>query len=172
MVVLGEQALELVVSSSKHDIVVCWRLQRIQATRKQASATLPLLVLDTNIAGCFQLVNGAHIPCAYMISKLLSLVSLLCRTPWLGSTTSSVIAEASAPDHDTYSLDGVSVADSEAERQGFEWVECEGGEMVLDVAPLAGRVVIGLSGALEYALLPSSGQGPGADMVFVRAWCG
>lgn len=92
--------------------------------------------------------------------------------PWLGSTTSSVIAEASAPDHDTYSLDGVSVADSEAERQGFEWVECEGGEMALDVAPLAGRVLIGLSGALEHALLPSNGQGPGSDMVFVRAWCG
>jgi hypothetical protein len=45
----------------------------------------------------------------------------LCRVAFLGSTTSSVIAEASAPDHDTYSLDGISVAESEAERQGFEW---------------------------------------------------
>lgn len=44
------------------------------------------------------------------------------RFAFLGSTTSSVIAEASAPDHDTYSLDGISVADSEAERAtGFEW---------------------------------------------------
>lgn len=43
------------------------------------------------------------------------------RVAFLGSTTSSVIAEASAPDHDTYSLDGISVAESEAERQGFEW---------------------------------------------------
>lgn len=46
----------------------------------------------------------------------------LCRVgAFLGSTTSSVLAEASAPDHDTYSLDGISVAESEAERQGFEW---------------------------------------------------
>lgn len=45
----------------------------------------------------------------------------VCRVAFLGSTTSSVIAEASAPDHDTYSLDGISVAESEAERQGFEW---------------------------------------------------
>ncbi|WIA29743.1 hypothetical protein OEZ86_012220 [Tetradesmus obliquus] len=92
--------------------------------------------------------------------------------PFMGSTTSSVIAEASAPDHDTYSLDGISVAESEAERQGFEWVECEGGEMALDVAPLSGRVLLVLSGAVEHALLPSSGQGQAAEMVYVRAWCG
>ena len=48
------------------------------------------------------------------------------RVAFLGSTTSSVIAEASAPDHDTYSLDGISVAESEAERQGFEWWVCAG----------------------------------------------
>jgi hypothetical protein len=89
----------------------------------------------------------------------------------MGSTTSSVIAEASAPDHDTYSLDGISVAESEAERQGFEWVECEGGEMALDIAPLSGRVLLVLSGAVEHALLPSSGQGQAGEMVYVRAWC-
>ncbi|KAF8073219.1 Abcb9 [Scenedesmus sp. PABB004] len=93
------------------------------------------------------------------------------RVPVLGSTTSSVVAEASAADHDTYSLDGLSVAESEVERQGFEWVECEGGEMALDIAPLAGRVVVLLSGAVEHALLPGGGAGPGSDMAFVRA-CG
>eukprot|EP00775_Hariotina_reticulata_P010588 gene10588-10746_t len=96
----------------------------------------------------------------------------------LGSTTSSMIAEVSAPDHDTYSLDGISLAESEAERQGFEWVESEGGDMALDIAPLAGRLLLMLSGAVEHALLPgglagssSSSSTGSSDNVFLRAWC-
>lgn len=50
-------------------------------------------------------------------------------------------------------------------------VECEGGEMALDIAPLAGRVLLVLSGAVEHALLPGSGGSTGCDTVFVRAWC-
>jgi hypothetical protein len=88
----------------------------------------------------------------------------------LGSTTSSVYAEPSyAAEHDAASLDGLSVADSEVERYGFEWVETEGGEMALDCAPLAGRCVLLLSGAVEYALLP--GQAAAADMVYARTTC-
>ncbi len=90
----------------------------------------------------------------------------------LGSTTSSVVAEASAPDHDAYSLDGLSVADSEVERQeraqGFEWLETDAGDMALDIAPVAGRAVLLLSGAVEHALLPPAPGGP--DVMFLRAW--
>lgn len=83
----------------------------------------------------------------------------------LGSTTSSVVAEASAADHDAASLDGYSIAGSDVERQGFEWIECKG-EMALDVAPLGGRCVVLLSGAVEHALIAGSN-----DMVYARAWC-
>jgi hypothetical protein len=91
-----------------------------------------------------------------------------------------MIAEVSAPDHDTYSLDGISLAESEAERQGFEWVESEGGDMALDIAPLAGRLLLMLSGAVEHALLPGGLAGSNSnissstgssDNVFLRAWC-
>lgn len=40
------------------------------------------------------------------------------------------------------------------------------GEMVLDVAPLAGRLVVFLSGAIDHAVLPS--QRP---RVALTAWC-
>lgn len=43
--------------------------------------------------------------------------------------------------------------------------------MALDIAPLAGRVLLVLSGAVEHALLPGHGSSPGCDTVFVRAWC-
>lgn len=44
--------------------------------------------------------------------------------------------------------------------------------MALDVAPLAGRALLVLSGAVEHALLPGAhGGGPGADNAYVRAWC-
>jgi hypothetical protein len=92
------------------------------------------------------------------------------RNHMLGSTTSSVMAEPScAAEHDAASLDGYSLADSEVERSGFEWVETEGGEMALDCAPVAGRCVLLLSGAVEHALLP--GQGAAADLVYARTWC-
>lgn len=54
---------------------------------------------------------------------------------------------------------------------GWGRVECEGGEMALDIAPLAGRVLLVLSGAVEHALLPGHGSSPACDTVFVRAWC-
>ena len=92
------------------------------------------------------------------------------RNHLLGSTTSSVMAEPScAAEHDAASLDGYSLADSDVERSGFEWVETEGGEMALDCAPVAGRCVLLLSGAVEHALLP--GQGVAADLVYARTWC-
>lgn len=90
----------------------------------------------------------------------------------LGSTTSSIAAEASVPEHDAHSLDGLSVADSEVERQeraqGFEWLETDAGDMALDVAPIAGRAVLLLSGAVEHALLPPAAGA--SDVVFLRAW--
>jgi hypothetical protein len=43
--------------------------------------------------------------------------------------------------------------------------------MALDIAPLAGRVLLVLSGAVEHALVPGSGASPAADNAFVRAWC-
>lgn len=96
----------------------------------------------------------------------------------VGSTTSSVVAEAASAagaDHaDAASLDGrLSLADSEAEPrgQGFEWVEAGEG-MALDVAPVPGRIVVMLSGAVDHALLAPSALGPGAsDLVYLRAWC-
>jgi hypothetical protein len=94
-------------------------------------------------AALFRCVEGGNwwVMCAavclfaapYVCRRLLSVdVPVLCvdalftapavrRVAFMGSTTSSVVAEASAPDHDTYSLDGISLAESEAERQGFEW---------------------------------------------------
>jgi hypothetical protein len=96
---------------------------------------------------------------------------------YLGSTTSSVVAEAAsaAADHaDVASLDGrLSLADSDADPGharycGFEWVDAEEG-MALDVAPLAGRAVLMLAGAVDHALVaPAGGAG---DMVYVRAFC-
>ncbi len=96
---------------------------------------------------------------------------------FLGSTTSSVVAEAAsaAADHtDVASLDGrLSLADSaDAEAGarccGFEWVDAEEG-MALDVAPLAGRAVVMLAGAVDHALVaPAAGAG---DMAYARAWC-
>jgi hypothetical protein len=64
---------------------------------------------------------NCHCVTLLLLSLLFPPLSCTCRVAFLGSTTSSVIAEASAPDHDTYSLDGISVAELEAERQGFEW---------------------------------------------------
>lgn len=95
---------------------------------------------------------------------------------FLGSTTSSVVAEAASAvaDHaDVASLDGrLSLADSDVEAGarfcGFEWVDTEDG-MALDVAPLAGRAVLMLAGAVDHALVaPAAGAG---DVAYVRAWC-
>ncbi len=82
------------------------------------------------------------------------------------STTSSIIAEASLHEHDACSVDNVSLAESEqVERLGLDWVEVEG-QMVLEAAPLAGRLVLFLSGAVEHAVMPCHGE-----MVTVSAWC-
>ncbi len=82
------------------------------------------------------------------------------------STTSSIVAEPSVHEHDACSVDNVSLADSEQiERLGLDWVEVEG-QMVLEAAPLAGRLVLFLSGAVDHAVMPCH-----AEMVTVSAWC-
>eukprot|EP00210_Caulerpa_lentillifera_P005450 g5212.t1 len=43
----------------------------------------------------------------------------------------------------------------EQTKNGVEWVEV-GGEMVLDVAPLGGRCVLFLSGAVDHSVMPSN----------------
>ena len=51
--------------------------------------------------------------------------------------------------------------------QGLEWVESDG-EMVLQVAPLPGRLILFLSGAVDHAHQP---VGMGAsDVASVTAW--
>jgi hypothetical protein len=50
------------------------------------------------------------------------------------------------------------------EHAGLEWQECEG-EIVLDVAPLGGRLILFLSGAVDHAIAPA-----GADLVTATAW--
>ena len=75
------------------------------------------------------------------------------------STTSSVMADLGLIDgqFDVSSIDDMSVVSSyfhEQTRHAVEWVEV-GGEMVLDVAPLGGRCVLFLSGAVDHAVLPT-----------------
>lgn len=50
--------------------------------------------------------------------------------------------------------------------QGLEWVERDG-EMVLEVAPLPGRLVVLLSGAVEHA---HHAVGPSSELASVTAW--
>ena len=76
-----------------------------------------------------------------------------------------MFAELSQHDHDAGSIDGGSVEDAAVERLGLEWVEVDG-EMVLEVAPVAGRLVLMLSGAVNHAVQPSY-----AERVAVTAWC-
>jgi len=66
-----------------------------------------------------------------------------------------MVAEVSAVDHDCSSLDGISVAESDVERQHMEWVEVEG-TMAVDMAPIAGRCVLMVTGSVEHVLLPST----------------
>ncbi len=47
---------------------------------------------------------------------------------------------------------------------GVEWSEVEG-ETVLDVAPLGGRMLLFLSGAVEHAISPAA-----TDVASVTAW--
>lgn len=75
------------------------------------------------------------------------------------STTSSVMADLGLLDgqFDVSSIDDMSVVSSyfhEQTRHAVEWVEV-GGEMVLDVAPLGGRCVVFLSGAVDHAVMPT-----------------
>lgn len=81
------------------------------------------------------------------------------------SIASSVIAEGSSvQETDVCSLDNVSLTDSLIERAGIEWLEADG-EMVLDVAPLTGRVVLYVSGLLEH-----SQQSCSSEMVKLTSW--
>jgi len=75
------------------------------------------------------------------------------------STTSSVMADLGMIDGglDVSSIDDISVVSSyfhEQTRHAVEWVEVNG-EMVLDVAPLTGRCVVFLSGAVDHAVMPT-----------------
>lgn len=84
-----------------------------------------------------------------------------------GSVTSSTWAELGAQEHETASIDTMSIADpsdQREERTGLEWQEVEG-TMVLDIAPLAGRLILFLSGAVDHAIAPCA-----ADMVAATAW--
>lgn len=83
----------------------------------------------------------------------------------LGSISSSMMAVASAHEHDVASLDGLSVAESEVEKYGLEWLEV-GGTMVLDIAPHGGRMVLMLSGAVEHGIQTSA-----TSLVSLTAWC-
>ncbi|GMH41658.1 hypothetical protein BSKO_09568 [Bryopsis sp. KO-2023] len=84
------------------------------------------------------------------------------------STTSSVMAEIGVHDgqYDVSSIDDLSVAsrDHDNARTGIEWVEV-GGDMVLEILPVAGRLVMFLSGAVDHAVMPSHN-----DRVAVTAW--
>lgn len=89
------------------------------------------------------------------------------RSHWFGgSTTSSMVAEVPPPEHDNCSVETGSVAESleTVERVGLEWLESDG-EMVLDVAPVAGRLVLVLSGAVEHAHQPTL-----QDVALLTAW--
>eukprot|EP01026_Neomeris_dumetosa_P054287 TRINITY_DN48809_c0_g1_i1.p1 TRINITY_DN48809_c0_g1~~TRINITY_DN48809_c0_g1_i1.p1 ORF type:complete len:450 (+),score=62.99 TRINITY_DN48809_c0_g1_i1:123-1352(+) len=93
-----------------------------------------------------------------------------------GSTTSSIIAEASTiaggEFNDASSMDEGSVENggrmangrSEHERPGLEWSEVDG-ERVLDIAPVAGRLVLFMSGAVDHAV-----QACNNERVAVTAW--
>jgi hypothetical protein len=50
------------------------------------------------------------------------------------------------------------------ERQGLEWKDADGA-MVLDIAPLAGRIILLLSGAVDHAVAPCT-----MDLVNITAW--
>mmetsp|Transcript_40493 Transcript_40493/g.89981 ORF Transcript_40493/g.89981 Transcript_40493/m.89981 type:complete len:520 (+) Transcript_40493:158-1717(+) len=64
------------------------------------------------------------------------------------------------------SVRGGAGAGAPPERAGLEWVD-QDGEMVLQVSPLAGRLVLFLSGAVDHAHQPVSA---GAEAVAVTAW--
>jgi len=84
------------------------------------------------------------------------------------SVTSSMWAELGAQEHESASVDNFSIADpadQNQERAGLEWVDCGEGEMALDIAPLAGRVVLFLSGAVEHAIGPCN-----ADLASATGW--
>jgi hypothetical protein len=68
-------------------------------------------------------------------------------------------------EHDLCSIDGGLVGEADVERLGLEWVEVDG-EMVLEVAPVAGRLVLMLSGVVDHVVQPCF-----ADRVAVTAWC-
>jgi hypothetical protein len=51
--------------------------------------------------------------------------------------------------------------------QGLEWRDSEDGEMVLEIAPLPGRLVVFLAGAVDHAL---QSVGPASELVSVTAW--
>lgn len=77
-------------------------------------------------------------------------------------------AELGAQEHETASVDNYSIADpadQNPERPGLEWVECAGGEIALDIAPLPGRVVVLLSGAVEHGVGACT-----VDQVHATAW--
>ncbi|KAJ9527645.1 hypothetical protein QJQ45_025916 [Haematococcus lacustris] len=100
-------------------------------------------------------------------SDTLSLRSHYLAGMGAASVTSSMWAEVCAQEQETASVDGLSLTDpidAREERQGLDWHEVEG-EMVLDIAPLGGRLLLLLSGAVDHAVAPCA-----ADHVMVTAW--
>eukprot|EP01024_Parvocaulis_polyphysoides_P045622 TRINITY_DN4273_c0_g1_i4.p1 TRINITY_DN4273_c0_g1~~TRINITY_DN4273_c0_g1_i4.p1 ORF type:complete len:415 (+),score=69.42 TRINITY_DN4273_c0_g1_i4:76-1320(+) len=90
-----------------------------------------------------------------------------------GSTTSSIVAEASTVAggefNDASSIDDGSVENGVGRggvmnNPGLEWSEVEG-ERVLDIAPVAGRLVLFMSGAVDHAV-----QNCSNDRIAVTAW--
>eukprot|EP01023_Acetabularia_acetabulum_P047006 TRINITY_DN4924_c0_g1_i2.p3 TRINITY_DN4924_c0_g1~~TRINITY_DN4924_c0_g1_i2.p3 ORF type:complete len:226 (-),score=58.63 TRINITY_DN4924_c0_g1_i2:757-1434(-) len=90
-----------------------------------------------------------------------------------GSTTSSIVAEASTVAGGEFN-DGSSMDDGSVENGGrgtnnntpvgLEWSEVEG-ERVLDIAPVAGRMVLFMSGAVDHAVQQCQN-----DRVALTAW--
>eukprot|EP01025_Chloroclados_australasicus_P042866 TRINITY_DN45592_c0_g2_i1.p1 TRINITY_DN45592_c0_g2~~TRINITY_DN45592_c0_g2_i1.p1 ORF type:complete len:422 (-),score=46.19 TRINITY_DN45592_c0_g2_i1:435-1700(-) len=110
------------------------------------------------------------------VSSLRSEINGLPVVLGAGSTTSSVVAEASTVAggefNDASSVDDGSVENGgrilngrcDNERYGIDWSDVDG-ERVLDIAPLAGRLVLFMSGAVDHAVQPCS-----SDRVAITAW--
>lgn len=103
--------------------------------------------------------------------------------PSVYSVTSSMVAEMNLAENDVCSMDAASLAESDVTagaatvttmdsihpppglRPGVEWGESPEGEVYVDIAPLAGRAVVLLSGVVDHAHLAST-----TDVVLATAW--
>lgn len=110
------------------------------------------------------LALGAVLQAATLPGSAAALAAAEARAAATGSAGAGAM---SAGPGSTTGQDGYGVRGSALQPRGLEWVE-QDGEMVLEVAPLPGRLVLFLSGAVDHALQPI---GPAADAaVSVTAW--